>query len=154
MGRVPSGPPNIFGGNMDNHDLQPGTSLFLPVHAPGALISIGDGHGVQGGGEVGLSALETSLKGEIQVVLHKGMRTLWPRAETATHYMTMGLHEDLNQAARIATREMLNFIVATKGLPRDDVYMLLSAAMDLHVTQVVDGTKGVHAMLPKAIFRN
>jgi len=154
MGRVPSGPPNIFGGNMDNHDLQPGTSLFLPVHAPGALISIGDGHGVQGGGEVGLSALETSLKGEIQVVLHKGMRTLWPRAETQTHYMTMGLHEDLNQAARIATREMLNFIVATKGLPRDDVYMLLSAAMDLHVTQVVDGTKGVHAMLPKSIFRN
>jgi acetamidase/formamidase len=66
----------------------------------------------------------------------------------------MGLHEDLNQAARIATREMLNFIVATKGLPRDDVYMLLSAAMDLHVTQVVDGTKGVHAMLPKSIFRN
>jgi acetamidase/formamidase len=154
MGRVPSGPPNIFGGNMDNHDLQPGTSLFLPVHAPGALISIGDGHGVQGGGEVGLSALETSLKGEIQVVLHKGMRTLWPRAETATHYMTMGLHEDLNQAARIATREMLNFIVATKRLPRDDVYMLLSAAMDLHVTQVVDGTKGVHATLTKSIFRN
>jgi acetamidase/formamidase len=154
MGRVPSGPPNIFGGNMDNHDLQPGTSLFLPVHAPGALISIGDGHGVQGGGEVGLSALETSLKGEIQVVLHKGMRTLWPRAETPTHYMTMGLHEDLNQAARIATREMLNFVVASKGLPRDDVYMLLSAAMDLHVTQVVDGTKGVHAMLPKSIFRN
>jgi acetamidase/formamidase len=66
----------------------------------------------------------------------------------------MGLHEDLNQAARIATREMLNFIVATKGLPRDDVYMLLSAAMDLHVTQVVDGTKGVHALLPKSIFRN
>src|SRR4051794_23399542 len=90
----------------------------------------------------------------IQVVLHKGMRTLWPRAETATHYMTMGLHEDLNQAARIATREMLNFIVATKGLPRDDVYMLLSAAMDLHVTQVVDGTKGVHATLAKSIFRN
>src|SRR5262245_380844 len=154
MGRVPSGPPNVFGGNMDNHDLQPGTSLFLPVHAPGALISIGDGHGVQGGGEVGLSAMETSLRGEIQVVVHKGMRTLWPRAETQTHYLTMGLHEDLNQAAKIATREMLNFIVATKRLPRDDVYMLLSAAMDLHVTQVVDGTKGVHAVLPKSIFRN
>src|SRR5499433_2811130 len=75
MGRVPSGPPNVFGGNMDNHDLQPGTSLFLPVHAPGALISVGDGHAVQGDGEVGNSAVETSLKGEIQVVLHKGMRT-------------------------------------------------------------------------------
>jgi acetamidase/formamidase len=153
MGRVPSGPPNVFGGNMDNHDLQPGTSLFLPVHAPGALISIGDGHVVQGDGEVGISAVETSLKGEIQVVLHKGMHTNWPRAETATHYMSMGLHQDLNQAAKIATSEMLNFIVATKGLPRDDVLMLLSAAMDLHVTQIADGTKGVHGMLPKAIFQ-
>jgi acetamidase/formamidase len=153
MGRVPSGPPNVFGGNLDNHDLQPGTSLFLPVHAPGALISIGDGHAVQGDGEVGMSAVETSLKGEIQVVLHKGMHTNWPRAETATHYMTMGLSEDLNQAAKIATREMLNFIVATKGLAREDVLMLLSAAMDLHVTEIVDGTKGVHAMLPKAIFQ-
>jgi acetamidase/formamidase len=153
MGRVPSGPPNVFGGNMDNHDLQPGTSLFLPVHARGALISIGDGHAVQGDGEVGMSAVETSLKGEIQIVLHKGMRTTWPRAETPTHYMTIGLHEDLNQAAKIATREMINFIVATKGLPRDDVLMLLSAAMDLHVTEIVDGTKGVHAMLPKAIFQ-
>jgi acetamidase/formamidase len=152
MGRVPSGPPNVFGGNMDNHDLQPGTSLFLPVHVPGALISVGDGHAVQGDGEVGMSAVETSLKGEIQVVLHKGMRITWPRAETPTHYMTMGLHEDLNQAAKIATREMLNFVVETKGVPRDDALMLLSAAMDLRVTQIVDGTKGVHAMLPKAIF--
>ena len=153
MGRVPSGPPNVFGGNMDNNDLQPGTSLFLPVHYAGALISLGDGHAVQGKGEVGMSAVETSLRGEIQVILHKGMRTTWPRAETPTHYMTMGLHEDLNQAAKIATREMLNFIVATKGLPRDDVLMLLSAAMDLHVTQIVDGTKGIHAMIPKSIFK-
>ena len=153
MGRVPSGPPNVFGGNMDNHDLQPGTSLFLPVHAPGALISIGDGHAVQGDGEVGMSALETSLQGEVQIILHKGMRTTWPRAETPTHYMTIGLDPDLNQAAKLATREMLNFIVATKGLPRDDVLMLLSAAMDLHVSEIVDGTKGVHAMLPKSIFQ-
>jgi acetamidase/formamidase len=153
MGRVPSGPPNVFGGNMDNHDLLPGTSLYLPVHAPGALISIGDGHAAQGSGEVTVSAIETSLKGEIQVVLHKGMNITWPRAETPTHYMTMGLHEDLNQAAKIATREMVNFIVETKGLPRDDVYMLLSAAMDLQVTQIVDITKGVHAMMPKAVFQ-
>jgi acetamidase/formamidase len=153
MGRVASGPPNVFGGNMDNHDLQPGTSLFLSVHHAGALISVGDGHAMQGNGEVGMSAMETSLRGEIQVVLHKGMRTTWPRAETPTHYMTMGLDPDLNQAAKLATREMLNFIVATKGLPRDDVLMLLSAAMDLHVTQIVDGTKGVHAMIPKSIFQ-
>ena len=153
MGRVPSGPPNVFGGNLDNHDLQPGTSLFLPVHVKGALISVGDGHAVQGAGEVGMSAVETSLKGEIQVIVHKGMRITWPRAETPTHYITMGLSEDLDQAAKIATREMVNFIVESKKVPRDEALMVLSAAMDLQVTQIVDGIKGVHAMLPKAIFR-
>jgi acetamidase/formamidase len=153
MGRVPSGPPGVFGGNLDNPDLGAGSTLYLPVQVPGALLSIGDGHAVQGHGEVSLSAIETSLKGEIQVILHKQQHLKWPRAETATHYITMGLHTDLDEAAKIATREMLDWIVQTKGLSRDDAYLLASAAMDLHVTQVVDGTKGVHAMLPKAIFR-
>jgi hypothetical protein len=75
-----------------------------PLAWAGALISVGDGHGVQGNGEVGLSAMETSLRGEIQVILHKGMRITWPRAETPTHYMTMGLHADLNEAAKITER--------------------------------------------------
>jgi acetamidase/formamidase len=153
MGRVSSGAPSVFGGNLDNRDLGAGSTLYLPVHTAGALLSIGDGHAVQGHGEVCLSAVETSLKGEIQVILHKGQRLRWPRAETATHYMTMGLHTDLDEAARIATSEMLDFLVATKGLTRDDAYLLASAAMDLVVTQVVDGTKGIHAMIPKAIFR-
>jgi len=153
MGRVPSGPPGVFGGNLDNPDLGAGSTLYLPVQVPGALLSIGDGHAVQGHGEVSLSAIETSLKGEIQVVLHKQQHLRWPRAETATHYITMGLHTDLDEAAKIATREMLDWVVQIKGLSRDDAYLLASAAMDLHVTQVVDGTKGVHAMLPKAIFR-
>ena len=153
MGRVPSGPPGVFGGNLDNPDLGAGSTLYLPVQVPGALLSIGDGHAVQGHGEVSLSAIETSLKGEIQVVLHKQQHLRWPRAETATHYITMGLHTDLDEAAKIATREMLDWIVQTKGLSRDDAYLLASAAMDLSVTQVVDGTKGVHAMLPKAIFK-
>ena len=83
LGRVPSGPPNVFGGNLDNPDLGPGSTLYLPVHVAGALLSVGDGHAVQGYGEVSLSAVETSLKGEIQVVLHKGRRLRWPRAETA-----------------------------------------------------------------------
>jgi acetamidase/formamidase len=152
MGRVNSGPPNVFGGNMDNRDLGAGSTVYLPVHVPGALLSIGDGHAAQGEGEVCLSAVETSLKGEIQVILHKNTPIKWPRAETATHYMTIGLHTDLNEAAKIATREMLDFIVQTKGLKRDDAYMLLSAAMDLIVTQAVDGTRGIHAMLPKSIF--
>jgi acetamidase/formamidase len=153
MGRVPSGPPGVFGGNLDNPDLVTGSTLYLPVLVPGALLSIGDGHAVQGHGEVSLSAVETSLKGEVQVVLHKQQHLRWPRAETATHYITMGLHTDLDEAAKIATREMLDWLVQMKGLSRDDAYLLASAAMDLYVTQVVDGTKGVHAMLPKAIFQ-
>jgi acetamidase/formamidase len=153
MGRVPSGPPNIFGGNLDNRDLGAGSTLYLPVHVSGGLLSIGDGHAVQGYGEVCLSAVEASLKGEIQVVLHKGRAMRWPRAETATHYITMGLNADLDEAAKIATREMLDFLVENKGLSRDDAYMLASAAMDLVVTQAVDGTKGIHALMPKGIFR-
>ena len=153
MGRVSSGPPNIFGGNLDNRDLGAGSTVYLPVHVPGALLSIGDGHAAQGYGEVCLSAVEASLKGEIQVVLHKGGDIRWPRAETATHFIAMGLHADLDEAAKIATREMIDFLVKTKGLTRDTAYMLASSAMDLVVTQVVDGTKGIHAMMPKSIFR-
>jgi acetamidase/formamidase len=153
MGRVPSGPPNIFGGNMDNRDLVSGTTLYLPVFVPGALLSIGDGHAAQGYGEVCLSAIETSLKGEIQVVLHKNKTLKQPRAETRTHFMTMGLNTDLDEATKIATREMLDWIVEMKGLSREDAYMLASAAMDLVVTQVVDGTKGIHALMPKSIFK-
>jgi acetamidase/formamidase len=153
MGRVPSGPPNIFGGNLDNRDLGAGSTLYLPVHVSGALLSIGDGHAMQGHGEVSLSAVETSLRGETQVVLHKGRRLRWPRAETATHYITMGLHTDLDEATKIATREMLDFLVEVKGLSREEAYFLASATMDLIVTQVVDITKGIHAMIPKAIFQ-
>jgi acetamidase/formamidase len=153
MGRVPSGPPNVFGGNMDNRDLGPGSTLYLPVHVPGALLSLGDGHAAQGYGEECLSAIETSMQGEIQVTLRKGKRILWPRAETPTHYMTMGLHTDLDEATKIATREMLDWLVEMKGLTREDAYMLASLALDLVVTQVVDITKGIHALMPKAIFR-
>src|SRR5262249_20703620 len=76
-----------------------------------------------------------------------------PRAETRTHFMTMGLNTDLDEAAKIATREMLDWIVEMKGLSREDAYLLASAAMDLVVTQVVDGTKGIHALMPKSIFK-
>ena len=153
MGRLTDQQPNVFGGNMDNSDLVAGTTLYLPVFVPGALLSIGDGHAAQGHGEVGGSAIETSLKGEVQVVLHKGQTIKLPRAETPTEYMTMGFSEDLDDAARIATREMIDWIAQMKGISRDDAYLLASAAMDLRVTQVVDGVKGIHAVIPKSIFR-
>jgi acetamidase/formamidase len=152
MGRVRSGPPGIFGGNMDNRDLVAGTTVYLPVFVAGALISVGDGHAAQGHGEVGGGAIETSLKGEIQVVLHKNRALKVPRAETPTHYMTMGMNEDLDVAVKDATREMLDWITQMKGISREDAYLVASSAMDLVVTQNVDGIKGIHALLPKAIF--
>jgi acetamidase/formamidase len=152
VGRISSRPPGWHGGNLDNKDLVAGSVLFLPVHVPGALLSIGDGHALQGDGEVTGTALETSLRGTFELRVRKGQRLRWPRAETPTHYIAMGLNEDLDEATHLATREMVDFLVAEKGLSRDDAYMLCSLAGDLHVTQAVDATKGVHLTIPKSIF--
>lgn len=153
VGRVSSGPPGPHTGNLDNKELIAGSVLYLPVHAPGALLSMGDAHALQGDGEVSLTALETSLRGTVQVWVRKGRRLRWPRAETPTHFIAMGLDPDLDEAARLATREMIDFLVSEKGLSRDDAYLLCSLAVDLRVTQLVDGTKGVHAMLGKDLFK-
>ena len=152
MRRVSSGPPGPHTGNLDNKELVAGSTLYVPVHVPGALLSFGDAHAMQGNGEVSLTGLETSVRGTVQVVLRKDMRITWPRAETPTHYILMGLNPDLDAASQMATREMIEFLVAEKGLSRDDAYILASIGMDLHVTQLVDGTKGIHAMIPKSIF--
>src|SRR4051812_5297635 len=152
VGRISSGPPGPHAGNLDNKELVAGSTLYIPVQVPGALLSMGDGHAMQGDGEVTLTALETSLRGTVQITVHKGMRLKWPRAETPTHYIAMGLHTDLDEAAKLATREMIDFLAAEKKMSRDDAYVLCSIAVDLHVTQLVDGTKGVHAMLAKSIF--
>jgi len=152
IGRLSSGPPAYNGGNMDNKWLAAGTKVFLPVQVPGALFAVGDGHAAQGDGEVCVTALETNLTGVFRFTVRKNHKLLWPRAETPTHIITMGLHENLDEAARRATKEMIDYLTTERGLSRDDAYMLTSAAVDLHVTQVVDGVKGVHAMLPKAIL--
>jgi acetamidase/formamidase len=152
-GRLSSGPPAYNGGNLDNKWLVAGTKLYLPVQVPGALFAVGDGHAAQGDGEVCVTAIETNLTGVFRFTVRKNMKLRWPRAESPTHIITMGLHESLDEAARRATREMIEYLTTERGLSRDDAYMLTSAAADLHVTQVVDGVKGVHAMLPKAIFR-
>jgi acetamidase/formamidase len=153
VGRISSRPPGWHGGNLDNKDLVAGSILYLPVHLPGALLSIGDGHARQGDGEVTGTALETSLRGTFELRLRKGQRLRWPRAETPTHYIAMGLNEDLDEATRLAVREMVDFLVAEKKMSRDDAYMLCSLAADLHVTQAVDATKGVHASLAKSFFK-
>ena len=152
VGKWNSGPPWIMAGNLDNKDLVAGTTLYIPVHAPGALFEVGDGHAGQGDGEVDITALETSLIGTFQFNVIKNKKLKWPRAETPTHYITMGLNDDLNAATTLAVREMIDFLVTEKHLSREDAYMLSSVAADLHITELVDGNKGVHMMLPKAIF--
>jgi len=151
-GKVNSAPPGIHAGNLDNKELVAGTTLFIPVHAPGALFEVGDGHAGMGNGEVDITAMETSLTGVFQFIVHHDMHLTWPRAETPTHYITMGLDPDLTQAARICALETIDFLVNEKKLSREDAYALTSVAIDLDITQLVDGTKGVHAMIPKSLF--
>jgi acetamidase/formamidase len=151
-GKFSSVPPWIHGGNMDNKEFVAGTTLYLPVHAKGALFEVGDAHAGQGDGEVDIQAMETSLVGTFQFVVRKDMHLTWPRGETPTHYIVMGMDEELAEATKIAVREMIDFLVKQKGLNKDDAYMLTSVAADFHITQLVDGKKGVHGMILKSIF--
>jgi acetamidase/formamidase len=153
MGRIGSGPPGIHTGNLDNKDLGAGSILYMPVHAPGALFSAGDGHAAQGHGEVDLSAIETGLRGRFQFIVRKDMKLVWPRAETPTHWIVMGLNPRLDEAMKMAVRETISFIRERfPKLSREEAYMIASVAVDYHVTQTVDQTVGIHGMIPKAIF--
>ena len=151
-GRWSSNPPWIHAGNLDNKELIAGTTLFIPIHAAGALFEVGDGHAAQGDGEVNQTGLETSLRGRLQLIVRKDLSLKWPRAETSTHYITMGSDEDLTVATRIAVEQTIAFLMETGGLDRGAAYALTSLAVDLRITQLVDGYVGVHAMIPKSIF--
>jgi acetamidase/formamidase len=148
-GPVASPPPRRNGGNMDNKELVAGTTLFLPIHVDGALFSVGDGHGVQGDGEVCITAIETGLIGTFELHVRGDMRLEWPLAETPTHVITMAFDPDLDDAVVIALRDMIKLICARTGISREDAYTLCSLAADLRVTQVVNGAKGIHVMLEK-----
>ncbi len=152
-GKISSAPPQPYGGNLDNKELVAGTTLYLPIHTEGALFSVGDGHGVQGDGEVCITAIETALTGTFELTVRDDMQLKLPRAETPTHHVTMGLDPSLDECAKIALREMIDLIVETSGLSRVDAYFLCSLAADLRVTQTVNGTKGIHVMLDKALLR-
>ncbi len=151
-GRINSGPPWMHAGNMDNKELVAGTTLFIPVHAHGALFEAGDGHAGQGNGEVDITALETWLTGTFKFIVHKDQHLLWPRGETPSSYIAMGFDEDLKTATEMAVHNMIDFLVSEKHLSREDAYALTSVAVDIDITQLVDGKVGVHAMCPKAIF--
>ena len=151
-GRYNSAPPWMHAGNMDLKELVSGSTLYIPVNAEGALFEAGDGHAGQGNGEVDITALETFLTGTFQFIVHKDMHLLWPRAETSTHYISMGFNENLKEATTQAVRQMIDFLVTQKHLSRDDAYMLTSVACDVDVTQLVDTNVGVHVMCPKMLF--
>jgi acetamidase/formamidase len=154
LGRVSSNPPGRHAGNMDNKELIAGSTLFIPVFAPGALFEVGDGHGAQGDGEVDQTAIETSLRGRLQLTVRKDMKLTWPRAETATDYITMGADPDLTVATKTAIQEMVDFLAATKKLTKHQAYQVVSLAGNVAVTQLVDKPNmGVHVRMPKSIFK-
>lgn len=149
--------PREHGGNLDNKELTAGSTLYLPVWASGANFSAGDGHGVQGDGEVCINALEICLTGTFTLVLHKGggeraPLLTYPRAETPTHFITMGMNEDLDLAMKQALRQMILFITGRANLSKEQAYQFCSLAVDFHVTQTVNGEKGVHGMLKKGLL--
>ena len=152
-GVTSSVPPGPHGGNLDLRELTEGSVLYLPVWKTGALIYTGDSHAVQGDGEISLTALETRMQEVlIQVVLHKQKNFQWPVAETATHWITMGLDKDLNAAMAHAARNAIDFLASRAKLTPHDAYALCSVAVSFRVTQVVDIVRGVHAMIPKSLF--
>jgi acetamidase/formamidase/ketosteroid isomerase-like protein len=153
LGRVSSNPPGRHAGNLDNKELGVGSTLFVPVFVAGALFEVGDGHGAQGDGEVDQTAIETSLRGRIQLTVRKDMKLTWPRAETASDYISMATDPDLTIATTAAIQEMVDFVAATRKMPKHQAYQLVSVAGNVAVTQLVDKPNlGVHVRLPKSVF--
>ncbi len=152
-GRCGSPVPRVFGGNMDNAELKAGTTLYLPVFNEGALFVAGDGHAVQGDGEVCVSALETGVTGTFRLTVRRDLDVTFPFAESETHLISIGLNEDLDDAARQAVREMVKHVCSRTSLTRNQAYMLCSLSGNLRVTQLVDGNKGVHMLLAKSLLR-
>jgi len=150
-GRWSSVPPWIHAGNLDNRELVAGTRLFIPIHVAGALFEIGDGHAAQGDGEVDQTAIETSLRGRLQLIVRKDMTLEWPRAETATHWIAMASDEDLTVATRLALEQGVALVADVFDLEPGEAYRLISLAGDLRITQLVDQKVGVHIMIQKAL---
>jgi acetamidase/formamidase len=153
LGRVSSNPPGTHAGNLDNKELGVGSTLFIPIFVPGALFEVGDGHAAQGDGEVDQTAIETSLRGRLQLTVRKDMKLTWPRAETATDYISMAADPDLTVATKTAIQEMIDFVASTRMMTKHQAYQLVSIAGNVAVTQLVDKPNvGVHVRLPKSLF--
>lgn len=154
LGMISSTPPGIWGGNMDLKELGKGATLFLPVFNKGAQFFTGDGHAVQGDGEVDGGAVEISLASTLQFILHKNRELKIPMAETRDHFIAMGMSVDLNEATRIAVEEAVRFLEKEKGLSPAEAYALSSIAVDLAIAEAVDVVNLVYAKIPKRIFKD
>jgi acetamidase/formamidase len=154
LGRVSSNPPGKHAGNLDNKELVAGSTLWIPVFVPGALFEVGDSHAAQGDGEVSQTAIETSLRGQIQLTVRKSMKLNFPRAETPTDYISMATDPDVKVAMETAIQEMIDLLVDLKGLTKMQAYQLISVAGNVAITQIVDlPNVGVHVKMPKSIFK-
>lgn len=151
-GMISSLPPRQNGGNIDNKELGAGTTLYLPIFADGALFSVGDGHGAQSGGEIGM-AVETGLIGTFRLTVREDMPLEWPMGETPRHLITMAFDPDLDNCVVIALRQMVDLLVKRTKLDRYQAYALMNLVADLRITQVANGNKGVHCMLEKQYFQ-
>jgi len=152
---VSSRPPGDFGGNLDLKHLTKGATLFLPVYQPGALFFTGDSHAAQGDGEVDGTAIEISLQPTFRFIVHKGKGTgvKGPRAETATHYLTIGMDRDLDNAMKSAVQETVGFLMKEKGLTEKEAYALASIGVDFRVAEAVNIVQVVYGMIPKSLFK-
>lgn len=153
LGRVSSNPPSRHAGNLDNKELVAGTTLYIPIFVKGALLEVGDGHAAQGDGEVDQTAIETNLRGRLQLTVRKDMKLEWPRGETPTHWIAMGTDTSLVVATKTAIREMVKLLQEKKGLTETQAYQAASMAADLRITELVDGNVGVHMMIAKSYLQ-
>jgi acetamidase/formamidase len=151
-GRHSSIPPGRFGGNVDNWRFGPGATVYLPVFKEGAGLYVGDPHFAQGDGEVCGTAIEASSSVRIRVAAAGDLHIESPVLETSTHWYTHGFGDTLDEAMVMAVETMLRLLQDRTGLSADDAYSLVSVAMDLSVTQVVDTVVGCHAGIPLAVF--
>lgn len=147
-GRHSTIPPRACGGNIDCRELVAGSRLFLPIAVDGALFSTGDGHALQGDGEVAGPALECPMERiELEFHLHDAMPLALPRAETPAGWITFGFAPDLEEATRVALAEMLDFLATRLGISRSQAMAYASLLVSLRVTQIVNGVRGVHALI-------
>ena len=147
-GRHPTGPPRLSGGNIDCKELVAGSTLFLPIPVDGALFSAGDGHAAQGDGELSGTAIECPLaRAVVRLDLREDLRLRSPVARVDDAWLAFGFDEDLDLAAEQAAATILDLMERELGIDRDYALALASVAVDLRVTQIVNGVKGVHAVL-------